>query len=140
MTKFQTQIFDLFCVFATPKMSNFSHAELLDVFDSSLSSDSEEVEAVALAVTCLMFEEWLELYQEPQGQSRAIHIPQVRINFETYDDETVKFEFRFSKEQIRELVDLLEIPDPFITSQNRYNSSAIEILLILLAQLSTQTD
>ena len=126
MTKFQTQIFDLFRVLATPKMSDFSQAELLDLFDSSSSSDSEQVEAVALAVTCLMFEEWLELYQEPQGQSRTIQIPQVRINFETYDDETVKFEFRFSKEQIRELVDLLEIPDPFIISQSRILSRGVK--------------
>jgi len=68
-------------------------------------------------------------------QSKAIPIPRRRLDLERETDASCKFNFRFTRSEILELVELLEMPSPFPTAR-RYNVTAVEALCVLLNRLA----
>ncbi|KAF0698103.1 hypothetical protein As57867_003465, partial [Aphanomyces stellatus] len=69
------------------------------------------------------------------SRSRAISIPANRFDLADLTDADCRFKFRFNKQQIPELTQLLEVPDPFKTKA-RYRATAVEAVCIMLNRLA----
>ena len=67
--------------------------------------------------------------------SRAITIPSTRFNFSAQSDTDCVYKFRFTKQQIVELVRLLRLPDEIITT-HRYKADPLEAICNMLNLLA----
>ncbi|EQC28985.1 hypothetical protein SDRG_13322 [Saprolegnia diclina VS20] len=67
--------------------------------------------------------------------SRAITKPSTSFNFSAQSDTDCVYKFRFTKQQIVELVRSLYLPDGIITT-HRYKADPLEAICIMLSRLA----